>query len=130
MDGPNVIRKDERLVHVVLDIRNSSNKNTTHKSRTLIVKMPPEQPCLDMFGCLIYDTLLLECDHSQVRSLEVNVYKEQLAHKCELSVLWKQAGALWGPLNTAVSLCIGAAPCYCFYLMDCIIIPTLFFCVC
>lgn len=73
LDGPNVIRKDERLVHVVLDIRNSSNKNTTHRSRTLIVKMPPEQPCLDMFGCLIYDTLLLECDHSQVRSLEVNV---------------------------------------------------------
>lgn len=36
LDGPRVIRNDERTAHVILVIRGSSSK----KSRTLIVKMP------------------------------------------------------------------------------------------
>lgn len=56
MDRPSVIRKDERIAHVILVIRDYSSKNTEQKSRTMIVKMPPEQPYLERFG-LIYDTL-------------------------------------------------------------------------
>lgn len=56
MDRPSVIRKDERIVHVILVIRDYSSKNTKQKRRTLIVKTPPEQHYLERLG-LIYDAL-------------------------------------------------------------------------
>lgn len=96
--------------------------------------MPPEQPQFEhvwIFWFMIhFRSANIWAQPSQgFEPLGQMCEKSQWLTNVSCPVLWKQAGALWAPLNTAVSLCIGAAPCYCFCLMDCIIIPTLFCCV-